>query len=156
MTSRHSHGTLSLTRAIALACSVLLVSCTGFQREWEKTLAAGKPAPGSITGAWEGTWRSEVNGHQGRLRCIVQPEGKPGSGTHDVRYHATWMGFLSAPFSATHRVRKTPGGLAFSGQHRMPRWVGGLYEYEGTVKKEVFSSTYRCEFDHGVFEMRRP
>jgi hypothetical protein len=155
MTRRHSLCPIFSARCLLLALTCLLASCSGFNREWRQALASDKPAPGAITGAWEGTWRSEVNGHHGKLRCIVAPEARPGSGTHDVRYHATWMGFLSAAYSTSHQVKKTPDGMTFSGEQRLPRWAGGIYRYEGTVKKDTFTSTYRCRLDHGVFEMRR-
>ena len=139
----------------ALLVSFLLASCSGFRRDWRDALSAKPPAPGSIEGAWEGTWRSEVNGHTGRLRCLVS-DAKAASGERDFRYWATWKGFLSATFPSVHQVRRTRDGFSFSGEHRMADWAGGLYHYEGAVKDDRFKATYKCALDHGVFEMRRP
>lgn len=144
--------------AAALAILVItsfLVSCSGFRKDWQNALASKAPAPGSIEGPWEGTWLSHVNGHKGRLRCLVGPE-KTAAGERDFRYRATWKGFLSATFPSVHQVRKTNDGFKFSGEHRMADWAGGLYHYEGSVKNGRFSATYRCELDHGVFELSRP
>lgn len=138
-----------------LVISLFLVSCSGFKQDWRHAVASKAPAPGSIEGPWEGTWLSHVNGHKGRLRCLVGPE-KAASGRRDFRYWATWKGFLSATFPSMHQVRTTRDGFSFSGEHRMQDWAGGLYHYEGTVKNDRFTATYRCELDHGVFEMARP
>lgn len=144
------------TRLLFLLClSALLSSCTlGFQREWKAALKSG-PQPG-IEGAWEGSWKSESNGHHGRLRSVIGPV-KNEEGDHAFHYHATWAGFLSGAYRVDHRVKpgKGAGNFQFEGQHRMPGWAGGLYTYQGTVKGDEFHATYECALDEGSFQMKR-
>lgn len=137
----------------ALLLSLLLASCsTGFRREWRQAVAAG-PQPGAA-GAWEGTWRSHVNGHHGRLRAVVSPP-KNSVGDHDFHYHATWAKILSGSYRAGHRVTPSKHGSAFEGQHRMPNWAGGLYRYEGRIHGDLFEACYSSGKDRGVFSMKR-
>lgn len=139
----------------AAAAALLLSSCsTAFHREWKQAVKAG-PRPG-LTGAWQGTWRSETCGHYGTLRCVVGPE-KPATGLHDFHYHATWAGILSGAYRAEHTASPADpqGARSFFGSHRLPGWAGGLYTYRGSVQGDAFKATYRCAKDHGVFEMTR-
>jgi hypothetical protein len=128
-------------------------SCSAvFEREWRQALAAGPQA--GVEGAWEGTWRSDVNGHHGKLRCVVAPGA--GDGAHSFHYHATWADTLSGSYRAAHRVKRTARGTyAFEGSHRLPGWAGGRYHYRGTVRGDDFEAGYRCAKDHGVYRMRR-
>jgi len=143
-----------MTRVLFLFClTVLLSSCSlSFKREWKAALKNG-PQTG-IEGAWEGTWKSDANGHHGRLRSVVGPK-KNQAGDHSFHYHATWAGILSGSYRADHRVRTEKGHLVFQGEHQMPGWAGGLYTYSGTVKGDEFSAQYECSMDKGTFQMKR-
>jgi hypothetical protein len=137
----------------ALLLSLLLASCsTGFRREWRQAVSAG-PQPGAV-GAWEGTWRSHVNGHQGRLRAVVSPP-QNSAGDYNFHYHATWAKILSGSFRAGHRVTPAKPGLSFEGHHRMPDWAGGDYTYEGRIEGDQFEARYSSGKDRGIFEMKR-
>ncbi|WP_133796051.1 hypothetical protein [Prosthecobacter fusiformis] len=136
-----------------LSLAALLSSCShSFNKEWNAALKAG-PQPG-IAGAWEGTWQSDINKHHGRLRSVVGP-AKNSAGDHPFHYRATWAGFLSGGYRVDHRVTGSKNTWQFNGQHQMPGWAGGLYTYEGTVKGDEFSATYKCELDEGTFRMKR-
>lgn len=137
----------------ALLLCLLLASCsTGFRREWRQAIAAG-PQPGAA-GAWEGEWRSHVNGHHGRLRAVVSPP-KNSAGDHDFHYHATWAKILSGSYRADHRITSSKQGLALEGSHRMPNWAGGLYRYEGRIHGDQFEACYSSAKDRGVFTLKR-
>lgn len=137
---------LSLTALLLSSCS------SGFRRDWKAALQKG-PSTG-VAGAWEGSWKSEVNGHHGRLRCVVGP-AKNAEGDHCFHYHATWAGILSGAYAADHRVVAGKKESTFTGQHDMPQWAGGRYTYSGTVKGDDFSACYQCAKDKGTFQMRR-
>jgi hypothetical protein len=138
----------------------LLSSCNGqFRNAWRTA-----PATGGVNGKWEGTWLSAVNGHHGKLRCVVNdvlkeyPVGqKPPSGRpHGFFYHATWKSILSGSYKAVHQVQpKKDGTYTFKGDHVMPEWAGGKYHYEGTIKGDDFNACYECALDRGTFTMRR-
>lgn len=137
----------------SLLALVFLSSCSaGFRREWRSALAAG-PQPG-VTGAWEGTWKSEVNGHHGRLRAVVSAP-KNAEGDHEFHYHATWAKILSGAYRAKHRVSPIRGGSSLQGSHQMPEWAGGRYTYQGTIQGDSFQARYDCSKDKGIFEMQR-
>ena len=145
-------------RLAALLLAFTLSSCAGpsFQREWK---AAAPPSTGATsdaaTGRWEGTWKSDLNGHHGRLACITTAPASPG-GDHEFFYRATWMRVLSGSYRAKHRVTPQPNGdLTFSGSHQMPSWAGGEYRYDGLIRGDVFTARYECSIDRGTYEMRR-
>lgn len=144
-----------MTRSLflLLLLTITLSSCsTAFRREWK---AATKQGPTtSVEGAWAGTWKSDVNGHHGRLRCVVGP-AKDSRGTHDFHYHATWAGIFSGAYRAQHQVTAQKTGSAFTGTHDMPEWAGGRYTYGGTIEKDRFSACYQSAKDKGTFEMQR-
>ena len=141
-----------------LACLIglSLSSCSiGFNREWSKATAqAAAQHPKDITGPWRGIWRSDANGHNGELRCIITALDDK-SGSSRFHYHATFMKFLSATYDVTHVVKPVKGGFIFSGDQELTGAGGGLYHYEGKATPHEFHATYRSASDHGVFEMKR-
>ena len=158
ITPRH-HGafrwsTLSAVVIVALALS----SCAGpsFHREWRSAATAARDANGDAAcGRWEGTWKSDMNGHHGKLACITSAPRLP-SQEHEFFYRATWMRLLSGSYRAHHQVTPKPNGdLVFSGRHQMPDWAGGEYRYEGLIRGNVFTARYECAKDRGTYEMRR-
>lgn len=147
------HRLLPITFAIGLAlCSS---SCsTGFNRDWNLAATKNATAPGSLEGAWKGTWLSKVNGHHGELRAVVTAvAGQTPPSDYDFRYHATYKKILSGGYTARHHV-DAKGGL--SGSQDLGRLVGGVFTYEGKVTAKEFRATYKSSSDHGVFEMKRP
>lgn len=159
-----------MMKIAALAAILMSTSCSaGFNREWRRALAeGGGSGRHELTGAWQGTWRSEVNGHHGDLRCIVSlvrgdgsaeggdPHGQRAGQTTRFHYHARFMRFLSATYDVTHQVFRTKDGFAFSGDQKLPGMSGGIYHYEGRGTPEHFSATFRSATDHGIFELKRP
>lgn len=146
-----------MTRMIPLfllGTVLTLSSCShAFHKEWRQALKNGAEA--GVEGAWEGNWKSEVNGHHGRLRSVVGP-AKNTEGDHSFHYHATWAGILSGSYRADHRVQQTKKDLwSFDGEHRMPAWAGGLYTYKGTIEGDSFQAGYECSNDRGTFQMKR-
>ena len=141
---------------IPMAAAVMLLSSCGshFKREWERA-AEGSHPDRTIEGRWEGTWHSLATGHQGRLRCIVGPASNT-TGDRPVVYWASWKHILSASFTTTHRVKDAGTVITFQGSHKMPGWAGGIYDYQGTIRKGRWQSTYRSAMDHGTFSLHRP
>lgn len=153
----------------AVAAVAALAGCAGFERDWRRALAAapsgtGIARPGRTTvaeGAWTGTWTSTGTGHTGRLRCVV---GGPDSGTAPENddapalrfaYHAKWAIF-SGTFPTWQPVVREPDGSVRSvGEWVLPKWAGGRYSYDITIRGDRFSGTWSCAGDSGSFEMRR-
>src|SRR6185503_1791788 len=53
-----------------LAIATATTGCSTFNRDWKRG-SADVALAHDIDGRWEGSWLSENNGHQGRLRCLV-------------------------------------------------------------------------------------
>lgn len=133
---------------------VLLIAtgCSTFHRDWRK--AAAEPAPASdISGRWEGRWLSDVNGHAGRLRCLIV---RLENGRYEARFHANYRKIFSFGYTVPLRAQETAGTLQFKGEADLGRLAGGRYSYEGQASPTNFFSVYRAARDHGTFRMTRP
>jgi hypothetical protein len=132
----------------------LACGCSSFNRDW-KAVAAQPPPPNGMDGRWLGVWRSEVTGHSGQLRCLVTLEPTQ---QYQARFRAKYGKILTFSFSSTVplQVVTTNAQFWFRGEADLGWYAGGVYHYEGRVNQTNFLSTYRCERDHGTFEMGRP
>jgi hypothetical protein len=145
-------GLVRVLFSLVLPAGLLLATgCTTFNHDWAKT--ANRPAPtNELSGRWEGTWRSEVNGHNGKLRCVVTQKK---DGTYKARFHAIYQKVLGFGYTVQLSVTETNGVFQFSGQANLGWWAGGVYDYEGRAREMHFFSTYRCKYDHGTFQLTR-
>ena len=137
---------------ISAAILVLaLTSCgTAYHVEWNAARGQAH-APGSIEGAWEGSWHSIVNGHSGTLWCLI----KDGSSTERTfAYRATWGRFLSGGFRATHQLQRNGDRTTFVVDQPLGKL--GRFHGEGTIGADKFSACYRAAGDRGTFELTRP
>jgi hypothetical protein len=125
-------------------------SCSSFNREWKK--AARNPvAESGLEGRWEGQWSSDVNGHHGRLRCIVENKGD----VYRARFHAKYQMILSFGYTVLLKGEPTDNGYKFNGEADLGALAGGVYHYDGHAEETNFFSTYSCRYDHGKFQMQR-
>ncbi|MEM9481304.1 MAG: hypothetical protein AAGA58_16765 [Verrucomicrobiota bacterium] len=111
--------------------------------------------PNGIEGAWEGTWLSNMNGHNGKLRGVVT---KKSDTEYEFLYWASWGKIFSGSFPAVHTVVPAEDGDGFtlSGTEDLGA-LGGVYTFEGSIDEEKYEATYKSSRkDHGVFEMTRP
>lgn len=110
-----------------------------------------------MAGPWDGEWRSDANGHHGRLRCLMSPLSDE---AWQARFHAKYKIFKFIPISFGYTVeltgKETNGHHTFQGEEDLGKLAGGIYHYEGEATAEEFFSTYRSQYDHGTFHMRRP
>ena len=141
----------TFVRALILGLALLANGCSSFNREWKKA-AASQPA-NSLEGRWEGKWRSDKNGHTGKLLCLLARES-------DTNYHArlkaTYWKIFRASYAVTFTGELRDGVWQFKGDEDLGWFAGGVYRYEGRVTPTNFFSTYRCKYDHGTFELQRP
>jgi hypothetical protein len=140
--------------AMALGLSIILTTLTGcsrFDREWKRA-AAASPEPGGIEGRWEGKWAS-INGHTGRLRCILSPAGE---GEYLARFHATFWSICQAEYTVTLRGEQRDGAMRLAGEENLGWLAGGKFEYDADVDPERFVARYRSRYENGEFRMARP
>jgi hypothetical protein len=131
---------------------VCTAGCSSFNREWN-SVAVSQPAADSLTGAWDGTWLSDHNGHAGRLRAIIT---RRTDDTYHARFHATYMRILTFGQAVDLTVDRQGTNFTFSGAADLGKAHGGSYSYEGNASPEKFFSTYKCSIDHGTFRLHRP
>jgi hypothetical protein len=140
-----------------MAALLLATGCSSFDRAWN---AAGEAPPGGavapMSGPWIGTWRSDVNGHHDRLRCLVEPGTNR---TFSARFHARYKkAFFRFSFGYTVHltVRTNDGRIEFEGDADLGWYAGGTYRYRGFATGTNLHSTYDSKYDRGVFSLHRP
>jgi hypothetical protein len=135
-------------------CAVLLLPALGcsFNRAWKRAATAPVPAD-EITGAWEGSWVSEVNQHHGRLRALLT---KDEAGIYQARFQATFLRVLSAGYTVPLQAARQDGEFQLEGEQDLGWLSGGVYRYDGKASPTNFFCTYRSKKDHGTFRMTRP
>jgi len=143
---------LNLATIVAV---LLLCGCCSFNRAWNKAGRTPPPPADSIEGRWEGRWLSDVNGHTGRLRCVLTRGGN-NTNTYTAHFRATYWKIFRYSYKADFPFEPREGVWHFLGDKNLGWLAGGVYHYEGRVSPTNFYSTYRSKYDHGVFEMTRP
>jgi len=140
-----------LTATLA-ALALFQTGCSTFNRDWNQ--ARKHPAQG-IEGAWDGQWISDVNGHNGRLRCLIE---RPDGQGYVARYRANYWGILRFGYSVPLEVQpqSTNGSWSFQGEANLGKLAGGVYRYEGSASTNQFQSSYHSKYDHGQFQLHRP
>jgi hypothetical protein len=141
---------INIVRNISHLLAAFTTNCAHFQQEWQQYIPGIETA--DISGRWDGEWVSEVNGHRGQLRCIVIRLD-----AHHCRasFHATYWNLLRACYSVNLSVNEVNGRFKFQGEVDLGKLAGGVYQYEGEVADKEYFSTYKCQYDHGAFHLRR-
>lgn len=155
-------GALLLGFTIALTS---LTGCSTFQRDWDETLQAepGPPRPvPELAGCYEGEWRSDANGHSGRLRMILgRDPARPGA--YRARFRANWGDVFTFEYSVPLVFREVRERLRCSGQADLGAMAGGAFEYQGSLLESAAEdrqplrliAVYDSTNDHGVFTLDR-
>ena len=140
-----------------MACGLMLALCTGgcstFNRDW-RSAAAAPPPENAFSGRWEGSWLSAVNGHHGKLRCLVTPiDGSQ----FRARFKATYWKIFRVSYAVNMQgAPESAGALNFRGETDLGWWGGGVYRYDGNATPTNFFSIYQSKYDHGTFRLTRP
>jgi hypothetical protein len=135
-----------------VACLGLGAACSSFNRDWKQAVAHPTAAPG-MAGPWEGSWRSDVNGHHGRLRCLMREESPE---LYQAWFHANFFKIFSYSYTVTLHVQAAHGVARFEGEANLGNLAGGVYTYDGQASSTLLSANYHSRTDHGMFELQRP
>jgi hypothetical protein len=128
---------------------VILAGCSNFDREWRD--AGTRPASG-IEGRWQGSWKSEADGHTGALLCVI----RHGDGdTYNASFNATYSSIFHFGYDAKLTGHQVGNLVHLTGDENLG-WPVGVYHYEGTADPTQFYCTYRSKDDHGYFALSRP
>lgn len=133
-----------------LACCI--TGCSSFNREYQAALAQPIPTT-DISGPWEGTWVSDKNGHNGKLRAVLR---QTSADEFDAHFHATFWKIFRASYRVPLKFEEKDGRAILSGKSDLGWLSGGVYTYQGEATPANFFSTYKSKYDHGTFEMQRP
>lgn len=106
-----------------------------------------------MEGRWEGRWVSEVNGHHGKLRCLLWRGNQE---WFEARFRATYGGIFRFSYAVPLTLQAHDAGWELSGEANLGKLAGGNYYYEGRIAPTNFIATYRSKYDHGRFELHRP
>lgn len=151
--------TVGLARALGLALlaagSLALVGCIGYEKKWERSVAAYEAGrTEGPEGPWVGSWTTTTNGHTGDLRAIVS-RSQEHPGEYDFHYHATWAKILAGTYQTRFPARKSGGVYRFDGEEKLG--FSGVFRHRAKVTDDRFEATYSNENgDVGSFEMERP
>lgn len=140
------------SKFVVVLAVLLLTGCSSFQSEWKTALTQPRETS-DISGAWEGKWLSDKNGHTGKLRAILK---KSDADHYDAHFHATFWKILRATYRVPLRYDEQNGVYTLSGESNLGRLAGGAYTYQAEATPTRFFSTYKSKYDHGTFEMERP
>jgi len=136
---------------------LLFASCMPgtYTKDFVKETAAQAKLPTSPEGAWVGEWKSEVNGHEGPLWCLVHPSAeKPGH--YDFRYRAGWGLVHFGDYTHTVEVAEdADGNLPLEGRMELPAGFG-TYTVKGKLTSTEFKASYKSKGDRGSMKLARP
>ena len=144
-----------MLKLIPVLAAVLLASCASrYERDFRAAVASAPDRPTTVEGPWVGQWKSEMNGHEGPLWCVVS-QSEPG--TYDFRYRAGWGKLQFGDY--VHRVEAKPAAdrsLDYQGKMDLPGGVG-VHEVDGRLTPTTFDARFRSERgDRGTMVLRRP
>lgn len=124
-----------------------------FNRLWKEEMEKTAPASSrGIAGPWEGTWKSEKNGHTGALRCLVEPQA---DGKYLFRYWAQWCDNMKGTFALSCEVKRSGGDYSVKGTKNLGLF--GTYHHEGVISARQFDATFRSNRKNlGTFRLLRP
>jgi hypothetical protein len=137
-----------------LLATMALASCSspGYKREWNAALQTATASTERPIGCWQGTWVSEVNGHSGKLRCVVTPA----SAGYRFNYQATWAKFFTGEFSIICPATKT-GSTKWKvmGSKDLGASMGGTFTHAATITEDQIDAVYNSKIDHGTMKLKR-
>ncbi|MEX0729100.1 MAG: hypothetical protein WD065_22695 [Planctomycetaceae bacterium] len=140
------------TCRLGILCAMMFAGCTAFERDWRASEQFANPCD-SFSGRWEGTWKSDVNGHHGKLRALITPTDN--ERIYNARFKATYAFIIPYQFEIPMTVTTDEDGVHFEGQADLGWLAGGNYTYTGDARCGEFDSIYCADKDHGVFTMSK-
>ena len=141
---------MPIVRMISHVLAAVFNNARDFEQRWR--LAAPPPsAANELQGRWVGEWISEANGHRGALRCILS---KDRTGGFEALFHAKFCGGLRVCYTAPLHGQMNGSRLLLDGEMDIGKLAGGIYSYKGDANENEFTCSYRCKYDHGVFQMK--
>src|ERR1051325_7169554 len=131
-----------------LSLAMLSSGCSTFNHDWKAAIKTSQPSD-DITGAWDGRWLSEVNGHHGRLRSLISRNSPD---NYTARFKARFWKIFTAGYTIPLQARRDTGqAWRLEGEKNLGKLVGGVYHYSAQANPDNFRSSYSNKYDHGNF-----
>lgn len=142
------------TRWLTVIPVALLVSCSGYQRDFKRAASEFQPSK-TPAGPWKGTWKSDVNGHHGPLWCIVSNDHLAPKTWH-FRYRAGWGVLQFGDYvHSVDTALNAHGNLPLDASMTLPKNFG-TYAVKGQVTPTQFNVRFEGNGDKGTMTMTRP
>lgn len=143
---------------LSLFATVFLASCSEYSKDYRTSatkFTKAKVSPTTPVGPWEGSWKSEVNGHHGPLWCLITQDPK-NPDLWNFRYRAGWgiLKFGDYTHPVTAKLAKD-GSLALNHKMTLPNNFG-TYTVTGKATPKKFDVRFHGNGDKGTMTLRRP
>lgn len=145
-------------RWIALAPVLLLIGlstgCTplsGYRLQFRDAQSWCVP-PETMVGAWEGYWESEVSGHRGALKAVINQRT---DGSYEADFHARFFKLFTAQYSLPLHAWNEEGVVHFRGTSDLGMIKSRPYTAVGWANECQLIANYCTEGDHGRFVLCR-
>lgn len=129
---------------------LLVCGCSSFNSQW-RAAAQHPAASGDLAGRWDGSWKSDANGHHGKLRCLIT---RKGGEIYEAYFHAKYLKILSFSYTVNLQVNHQGDAFTFTGSVDLGSF-GGVFNYDGHADATNFLSNYSSKHDHGTFQMTK-
>lgn len=146
-----SKGRPNPVRMISHALAALFNSRSAFLEQWRRYETSRVPAQG-LAGRWIGEWISEANGHQGELKCVLEPISATRYRAH---FYASFARVFKVGYETDLSLEDSSGRACLRGEADLGALAGGTYRCEGEVTGNRLECRYRCRYDHGLFHLKR-
>jgi hypothetical protein len=141
----------NITRGISHTLAAVFNNCSVFRSHWRQYHRTENSAA-NLEGRWIGEWTSEVNGHHGKLKCVL---GKDSLGQYEACFHGSFGRMLRVCYTVALRGEPTHEGMRLAGEADLGSLAGGVYYYEGIATPTEFRCSYRCKYDQGTFQLKK-
>jgi hypothetical protein len=134
---------------------VLVIAGSGYAgraNSEEQPAPAAQAAPPDLSGSWDGTWRSHVSPHNGRLRAQLT---RVDAYHYRAEFRATFFKVMCYKYTVVLNARPEGDHWILQGQKDLGRLAGGVYHYTAYANACRFNANYNSCKDHGVFAMTR-
>ncbi len=141
----------NLLRSAAHMLAALFNSRSAFQERWRRYEAQSQ-RPQGIGGRWVGQWISELSGHHGQLRCVLEPISLS---EYRAYFYAKFSKLFSVGYVTSLNAQQTDGRTILKGEEDLGALAGGIYRCEGEATSTEFNCKYSCKYDRGLFRLKR-
>ena len=141
----------NILRLVSHMFAAVFNSRSAFQAQWRRHETQAE-RPEEISGRWIGEWISELSGHHGELRGVLEPIS---SNEYRAYFYARFSKLFSVGYVTSLKAEQTDGQTILKGEEDLGPLAGGIYRCEGKATPTDFNCRYSCKYDQGLFRLKR-